>query len=69
MNKLFDKHQLEERTSLDITTIYRKIKEGTFPQPIRVGKRRVAWRSQDVDAWERTLPRGVAPDLTQKKKR
>lgn len=58
-NKLLDKHQLEERTSLDITTIYRKIKAGTFPEPVRVGKRRVAWRSEDVDAWERQLARGV----------
>ena len=58
-DRLLDKWAVEERTSLDITTIYRKIKAGTFPQPVRVGKRRVAWRSIDVDAWEKALVQGV----------
>ena len=63
MNKLLDKHQLEERTSLDITTIYRKMKAGTFPQPVRVGKRRVAWRSIDIDVWEKNLERGTRREM------
>ncbi len=54
-DRLLDKWELEKQTSLDITTIYRKMKEGTFPQPVRVGKRRVAWRESDVAAWQSTL--------------
>ena len=52
-DRLLGKWALEERTSLDITTIYRKMKAGTFPQPVRVGRRRVAWRESDVAAWLR----------------
>jgi prophage regulatory protein len=48
--KLLDKWEIEEMTSLDITTIYRKIKAGSFPQPVRVGRRRVAWRESDIAA-------------------
>ena len=59
MHKLLNKHQLEERVSLDITTIYRKIKAGTFPKPVRVGKRAVRWRSQDIDRWEDHLEKGT----------
>ena len=56
---LLDKWQIEERTSLDITTIYRKMKAGTFPQPVRVGRRRVAWRESDVARWQSDLVVGV----------
>jgi len=52
---------IEDRTSLDITTIYRKMKAGTFPEPVRVGKRRVAWRESDVVKWQQNLVQGVAP--------
>lgn len=51
-DRLLNKWAVEERTSLDITTIYRKMKVGTFPHPVRVGLRRVAWRESDVAAWQ-----------------
>ena len=50
-DRLLNKWAVEERTSLDITTIYRKMKVGTFPQPVRVGRRRVAWRESDIAKW------------------
>jgi hypothetical protein len=28
--------------------IYRKMAAGTFPQPLKVGRRRVAWRTSDI---------------------
>jgi hypothetical protein len=28
----------------------KKMKTGTFPQPVRIGKRRVAWRDSDIAA-------------------
>ena len=49
-DRLLNKWEVEERTSLDITTIYREMKAGTFPQPVRVGRRRVAWRESDIAA-------------------
>ena len=57
--RLLSKSAVEERTSLDITTIYRKMKAGTFPQPLRVGKRRWAWRESDIAAWQGGLELGT----------
>jgi len=57
--RLLSKWAVEERTSLDITTIYRKMKAGTFPQPVRVGRRRVAWRESDIAAWQDALEVGT----------
>ena len=58
-DRLLGKRALEERTSLDITTIYRKMKAGTFPQPVRVGWRRVAWRESDIAVWQAGLEIGT----------
>jgi prophage regulatory protein len=43
-------------TGLGRTSIYRKMKEGTFPEPLRLGVRTVAWRSEDLNAWIAALP-------------
>ena len=58
-DRLLNKWAVEERTSLDITTIYRKMKAGTFPQPVRIGRRRVAWRESDIAAWQAGLEVGT----------
>jgi len=58
-DRLLNKWAVEQQTSLDITTIYRKMKAGTFPQPVRIGKRRVAWRESDIAAWQANLEVGT----------
>lgn len=57
--QLLNKHAVEKMTSLDITTIYRKMAAGTFPQPVRIGRRRVAWRTSDIMRWQGDLPVGT----------
>lgn len=32
-------------------SVYRDIKTGTFPAPVLIGPRAVAWRSTDIDDW------------------
>jgi prophage regulatory protein len=31
--------------------IYRLIREGNFPRPVRLGQRAVAWRESDISDW------------------
>lgn len=33
------------------TTLWRWVREGHFPKPVRLGGRCVAWRSDDIDQW------------------
>ena len=33
------------------TSIYEKIAEGTFPAPIKLGPRAVAWVSEEIEKW------------------
>ncbi len=32
-------------------TIWRKVKDGTFPEPVKLGERITAWRMEDIEAW------------------
>lgn len=34
--------------------LYRWVKKGQFPAPIRLGQRRIAWRFDDLENWLRT---------------
>lgn len=54
--------EIEKRTGLKRSTIYEKIKAGTFPKPVKLGARAVAWPEAEVDAWmeERISMRGGA---------
>lgn len=40
--------------------IYRRIKAGTFPRPLKIGKRAAAWRASDVSAWVEKMSRQAA---------
>ncbi len=43
--------QVENRTGLSRSTIYLRIKEGTFPRPINLGARAVGWLENEIEEW------------------
>lgn len=43
--------KVAELTSFHRTTLYRKAKAGTFPSPVKIGERRIAYREREVLAW------------------
>lgn len=38
-------------TGLSCATVYRRMKEGTFPRQIRIGPNSVAWRQSAIVKW------------------
>lgn len=46
---------VEAKVGLKKTEIYSRIKKGTFPQPIKLGARAVAWQANEIEAWIKTL--------------
>lgn len=44
-------------TGLARSTVYLKITEAGFPQPVRVHGKCVAWKESEVNAWIASLPR------------
>ena len=49
--KILRFHQVLEQTGEKRTTIYRKIAEGRFPKPIKLGPRASGWLSDEIDAY------------------
>jgi prophage regulatory protein len=47
------KEVVRDRTGLPYSTIYKKIKAGTFPKSIRISPRLCAWREHDIVEWQR----------------
>lgn len=39
------------QTGLSRSTIYLRIKEGSFPPPFAIGQRAVGWDSTEIDHW------------------
>lgn len=42
---------VRSRTGLSRSTIYLRISEGTFPQPISLGGRAVGWLEDEINQW------------------
>lgn len=38
-------------TGLSRNTVYRRIREGTFPKQLRIGPNSVAWRQSEIVEW------------------
>lgn len=53
MNKgrILRRPEVQTRTGLSRSTIYAMIAEGTFPKPIRLGKRAVGWPESTISDW------------------
>jgi prophage regulatory protein len=43
--------EVQYKTGLGRTTVYKMIKEGDFPAQIQVGPRAVRWLQTEVDRW------------------
>ena len=54
---LLTRREVERRTGLSRSTIYRKMREDTFPAPLKVSERAVRWRERDIRAYVESRPR------------
>lgn len=54
--------QVQALVPLHRVTLWRLMLDGSFPAPLKIGKRAIAWRADDVQAWldSRTNGRGEA---------
>ncbi|WP_429584041.1 helix-turn-helix transcriptional regulator [Paraburkholderia youngii] len=43
--------EVERETGLSRSTIYQRMKAGTFPPSVRLGAGAVGWRAADIDAF------------------
>jgi prophage regulatory protein len=49
--------QVEAICGLKKSAIYLKVKSGEFPEPVYLGAKHVAWRSDDIENWILSRPK------------
>lgn len=45
------KQEMLRRTGLSKTRMHELVKQGTFPKPVQIGKRAVAWVESEIEQW------------------
>jgi prophage regulatory protein len=48
-NKILRKPSVLERTGWSAPTLWRRVKDGSFPPPRRIGSRAIGWLESEVD--------------------
>ena len=52
-----------EMVGMKRATIYKWIKAGTFPEPVQLGPRAVAWDQEKIAEWQSNRETGVKKEL------
>lgn len=55
--RLLRRQEVEDRCQLSRATLYRMMRQGAFPEPIKVGARAVRWPELEIEAWLSDRPR------------
>ena len=58
-DRLLTRRDVEKWCQIARTTIYRLMRAGQFPEPIRIGPRAVRWLRSEVEAWLASRPRAT----------
>ena len=63
--RLLTCHEVLDRTRISRATIYRAMRSGQFPLPLKVGVKAIRWRAVEIDEWLASRPRATG-DLGKK---
>lgn len=56
--RLLARREVEELTGLSCSTLYKQMRSGDFPLPLKIG-RSVRWRADEITTWLDGLPRAT----------
>ena len=56
-DRLLTRTEVESRVGLTKTTIYRLMRGGRFPEPLKISTRAVRWSASEIEAWLASRPR------------
>ena len=54
---LLSRPQVEQLCGLSTSSLYRAMRHGDFPEPLKIGARSVRWRSDEILSWIEERPR------------
>ena len=56
-DRLLRREEVSARCSMSRSMVYRLMREGDFPEPIKIGERAVRWLESEVERWIASRPR------------
>ena len=56
-NRMLRPPEVMERTGLSRTTIWRRVRAGTFPAPVQLGENSIGWPASEITAGIESRPR------------
>ena len=59
MDRLLTRQDVEARTALSRSAIYRLMRTGQFPEPLQIGPRAVRWKASEIAAFVDSRPRAT----------
>ena len=59
-DRLLRLSEVLSRTALGRSSIYRMMRDGSFPEPLKVGVRAVRWRESEIEGWLAARPRAAS---------
>ncbi len=61
MSKILLLKEVVARTGKSRTTLWRDVRAGRFPAPVKVGRNRIGWVESEIADWQENLPRVWRP--------
>ena len=58
-DRLLRREEVQKRCGLARSSIYRLMRQGSFPTPLQVGVRGVRWPESEIEAWLESRPRAT----------
>ncbi len=58
-DRLLRRDEVESRVGLKRSSIYREMRAGRFPIPVKVGPRAVRWPAREIERWLEARPRAT----------
>ena len=59
IDRLIRRSEVEERTGLCTSSIYRLMRAGEFPEPVKISAKAVRWHYAEIENWMASLPRAT----------
>ena len=58
-DRLLRREEVERRCQISRSTIYKLMRVGAFPEPLRIGSRAVRWSQREIEGWIASRPRAT----------
>ena len=62
-DRMLRKAEVLSRCGVSYTTVWRWVRSGRFPAPVKIGPRAVRWRESEIEAWLAERPRALGDGI------